>query len=123
VGGGGGGGTFLSPDLRYDVLLSVDSSSYQREVRLASVLRTGESTRIQFVMGARASSSHEFRVISYFSDGSQLISAPISLRLLVPRSGMAAYLFLKENDRSAGGFSFPSAFAFYRATVPDPENH
>lgn len=101
-----GGGGYDAPDLQAELLLYADSSSYKVETRFAKTLKSGETTRVKLKIGARQSSSHEFRVVSYFDDGSKQESIPVQVDIFLPYTGVIAYIYKTEKAYIQGSFPF-----------------
>lgn len=89
-------GAALPSSFQYKIRFNVGQKNYEVPLAVAHSLKSGESDRFNVRVVAPKSSFHKFKVkLSYNNDGS-IISKPIEMRILVPRS-VSKRLKLQDN--------------------------
>jgi hypothetical protein len=80
------GGAALPSSFQYKVQFNVDQKNYKVPLAIAQSLKSRESDRFNVRVVAPKSSFHKFKVRLLYDNGDSMISGPIEMRILVPKS-------------------------------------
>lgn len=86
----GGVGAPTPPTAEYQALFRIQGSRYTISVPgVAHTLKAGETDRFDIRIGAARSCFHDFQLRLLYNQGESVLSKPVRLHLLMPRSGKA----------------------------------
>jgi len=87
----------------YEALLAPEGENYKIAIPTAHSLKAKETDRLKLVIGAGASSIHQFRVFVEFSDGTLVEKGPFLLRFFIPRSNVIRIIENEGLSTTIGG--------------------
>jgi hypothetical protein len=79
-------GAALPSSFQYKARFNVDQKNYQVPVAISHSLKSKEADRFNVRVVAPKSSFHKFKVRLLYNNGDSVISEPIEMRILVPKS-------------------------------------